>query len=67
MSSGKTDFNEYLMKLRTIVGYSKKVADKLGIEISLLSKFEHGKRQVQGFILKPLSGLIKLSYKDLQI
>lgn len=68
MSSGRIDFGEYLHELRTTNGYSqKKVADKLSIDISLLSKIEHGERHVQGHMLKPLSELFKLNYKDLQV
>lgn len=56
------------MQLRTSNGYSqKKVADKLGIDISLLSKIEHGERHVQGHMLKPLAELFKLNYKNLQM
>ena len=56
------------MELRTNAGYSqKKVADKLGIDISLLSKIEHGERHVQSHMLKPLSVLFKLNYKELQM
>jgi transcriptional regulator with XRE-family HTH domain len=68
MSSGRIDFGEYLHELRTTNGYSqKKVADKLGIDISLLSKIEHGDRQVQGHMLKPIADLFKLNYKEIQI
>jgi transcriptional regulator with XRE-family HTH domain len=68
MSSGSFDFGEYLHELRTTNGYSqKKVADKLGIDISLLSKIEHGERQVQGHMLKPISEMFKLNYKEIQI
>jgi transcriptional regulator with XRE-family HTH domain len=68
MSSGRIDFGEYLLELRTNAGYSqKKVADKLDIDISLLSKIEHGERQLQGHMLKPLAELFKISYKDLQM
>ncbi len=68
MSSGRIDFGEYLHELRTTNGYSqKKVADKLGIDISLLSKIEHGERQVQGHMLKPIADLFKLNYKEIQI
>ena len=68
MSSGRIDFGDYLLELRTSAGYSqKKVADKLGIDISMLSKIEHGERQVQGHMLRPMSELFKLNYKDLQI
>lgn len=68
MSSGKIDFGEYLLHLRTTNGYSQKiVADKLGIDISLLSKIEHGERQVQSHMLKPLADLFNLNYKEIQI
>lgn len=68
MSSGRIDFGEYLLELRTTAGYSqKKVADKLGIDISMLSKIEHGERHVQGHMLKPISELFGLDYKELQI
>lgn len=68
MSSARIDFGEYLLDLRTNAGYSqKKVADKLGIDISLLSKIEHGERHVQGHMLKPLSELFDLDYKQIQI
>ena len=68
MSSGKIDFGDYILHLRTTNGYSQRiVADKLGIDISLLSKIEHGERQVQGHMLKPLSDLFNLNFKELQI
>jgi transcriptional regulator with XRE-family HTH domain len=68
MSHGKIDFGVYLHELRTARNFSqKKVADKLGIDISLLSKIEHGERQIQGHMLKGLAELFNLSYKDLQI
>ena len=68
MDNIRLDFGEYLFSLRTKHGYSqKKVADKLGIDISLLSKIEHGERHIQGHMLKPLSELFKLDYKKIQI
>ena len=68
MSHGKIDFGVYLHELRTARRFSqKKVADKLGIDISLLSKIEHGERQVQGHMLKPLAELFNLNYKEIQI
>ena len=45
----------------------KYVADKLEIDLSMLSKIENGDRQIQGHMLKPLSKLFKIDYKDLQI
>ncbi len=67
-SYGKIDFGAYLHELRTASNFSqKKVADKLIIDISLLSKIEHGERQLQGRMLQPLAELFKLNYKEHQI
>jgi transcriptional regulator with XRE-family HTH domain len=43
------------------------VADKLGVDITLLSKIEHGKRQLQEHMLNGLSELFYLDYKEFQI
>ena len=68
MNSEKIDFGAYIHKLRSEHQYSlKKVADKLGVDISLLSKIEHGERQVQGHMLQPLAELFGLNFKELQI
>ncbi len=68
MISGRIDFGKYILELRTAKGFSqKKVAEKLGIDISMLSKIEHGERQVQGHMLKPLAKLFEVDYKNLQI
>jgi transcriptional regulator with XRE-family HTH domain len=68
MSSGRIDFGDYLLKLRKNKGYSqKKVAEKLGVDISLLSKIEHGERQFQSHMLKPFAELFKLDYDEIQI
>ena len=68
MSHGKIDFGEYLHQLRTEHKLSQKiVADKLGIDISMLSKIEHGERQVQSHMLKPVADLFELDYRVLQI
>ena len=62
------DFGSYIQKLRLNKGLPQKVvAEKLGIDISLLSKIEHGERQVQGHMLKPLAKLFDLNYKEIQI
>lgn len=45
----------------------KEVADYLNIDISLLSKIEHGDRQIQGYMLKGISDLFGLDYRSLQI
>jgi transcriptional regulator with XRE-family HTH domain len=62
------DFGRFIQKLRIKSGFPQKVvADKLGIDISLLSKIEHGERHVQGHMLKPIADLFKLNYKEIQI
>jgi len=68
MHNGKIDFGAYIHQLRTEHRYSlKMVADKLGVDISLLCKIEHGERQVQTHMLKPLAELFNLDYKEIQI
>jgi transcriptional regulator with XRE-family HTH domain len=68
MSYGRIDFGDLISQLRISKGYSQKiVADKLGIDISLLSKIEHGERQIQGHMLKGISELFDIDYKQLQI
>jgi transcriptional regulator with XRE-family HTH domain len=68
MSHGKIDFGEYLHQLRTDHKLSQKiVADKLGIDISMLSKIEHGERQVQSHMIKPVAELFDLDFRILQI
>lgn len=45
----------------------KSVADKLGVDVSMLSKIEHGERQIQQRMLPVLSNLFNLDFKELQI
>ena len=45
----------------------KKVAEKLGIDISMLSKIENGERQLQSHMLIGLSEIFDLDYKEMQI
>lgn len=64
----KVNFGEYLHQLRTERQLPlRAVADKLGIDISLLSKIEHGERFVQSHMLRPIAELFDLDYRDLQI
>lgn len=68
MSHGMFDFGIYLHQLRTEHKLSQKiVANKLGIDISMLSKIEHGGRQVQSHMLKPVAELFGVDYKSIQI
>lgn len=62
------EFGAYIHDLRKSKKYSLKiVADKLGIDISLLSKIENGERQLQSHMLQGLSELFDLDYKSIQI
>ncbi len=62
------EFGTYINGLRKKKNYSLKiVADKLGIDISMLSKIENGERQLQSHMLNGLSELFDLDYKEMQI
>jgi transcriptional regulator with XRE-family HTH domain len=62
------EFGTYIHGLRKEKKYSLKiVADKLGVDISLLSKIENGERQLQSHMLSGLSELFDLDYKEMQI
>ena len=68
MSNGTLDFGLYLHQIRKEHKFSQKiVADKLGIDISMLSKIENGERQVQSHMIKPVADLFGLDYRVLQI
>ena len=45
----------------------RKVADHIGIDVSMLSKIEHGERQLQNHMLKGISEIFELDYRKLQI
>ena len=62
------EFGSFIHGLRKEKKYSLKiVADKLGIDISLLSKIENGERQLQSHMLNGLSELFDIDYKEIQI
>jgi transcriptional regulator with XRE-family HTH domain len=62
------EFGMYIHSLRKEKKYSLKiVADKLGIDISMLSKIENGERKIQSHMLNGLSELFDLDYKEMQI
>jgi transcriptional regulator with XRE-family HTH domain len=62
------EFGTFIHGLRKEKKYSLKiVADKLGIDISLLSKIENGERQLQSHMLNGLVELFDLNYKEMQI
>lgn len=64
----KVNFGKYLHELRIEKQLPlRTVADKLGIDISLLSKIEHGERFVQAHMLSGVAELFSLNYRELQI
>ncbi len=64
----ETSIGNYLHKLRKERKLSlRDVAGQIGIDVSMLSKIEHGERQLQSHMLKPISNLFKIDFKDFQI
>lgn len=62
------EFGRYIQQLRKENHYTLKVvADKLEIDVSMLSKIEHGERQVNTTILKRLAKMFELDFRELQI
>ncbi len=64
----ETSIGSYLQNLRKERKMSlRDVANHIGIDVSMLSKIEHGERQLQSHMLKPISNLFKIDFKDFQI
>lgn len=62
------ELGRYLHGLRKQKKYSlKTVSDKLGIDISLLSKIEKGERQLQSYMVEGISELFDIDSRELQI
>lgn len=58
----------YLQKLRKERNLSlREVADHIGIDISMLSKIEHGERQLQSHMIASIADLFEIDYKSIQI
>ena len=58
----------YLQNLRKERNLSlREVADHIGIDISMLSKIEHGERQIQVHMIKGISDLFDIEFKESQI
>lgn len=58
----------YLQNLRKERNLSlREVANHIGIDISMLSKIEHGERQLQSHMLLPISNLFNIDFKEFQI
>jgi transcriptional regulator with XRE-family HTH domain len=64
----ETGIGSYLQNLRKERKMSlRDVANHIGIDVSMLSKIEHGERQLQSHMLKPISNLFNIDFKDFQI
>lgn len=64
----ETSIGNYLQNLRKERKMSlRDVADHIGIDVSMLSKIEHGERQLQGHMLKGIAELFNIEYKQLLI
>lgn len=62
------EFGNFIQRLRKEKQLTLKVvADKLEIDVSMLSKIEHGERQVNSIVLSKLAKIFDLNYRELQI
>ena len=62
------EIGSYLQQLRKERKMSlREVAEHVGIDVSMLSKIEHGERQLQAHMIKPIAELFNLKFRDLQI
>ena len=62
------EFGKFIQKKRKEKNFTlKHVADKLEMDLSMLSKIENGERQMQGHMLKPLADLFNLPFKEIQM
>ena len=64
----KETFGEYIRRLREERDLPlRKVAARLDVDTSTLSKVERGERPMSINYLKPLSQILKINYKELQV
>lgn len=67
MKSG-SEIGSYLQHLRKERKMSlREVAEHVGIDISMLSKIEHGERQLQSHMIAPIADFFEIDYKSIQI
>lgn len=58
----------YLQNLRKERKLSlRKVADHIGIDVSMLSKIENGERQIQAYQLRRIAEFFNVEFRQLQI
>lgn len=67
MDKERIDFGEHLLQLRKSAGFFQKKTDNLYIDIRLPNKIEHGERQLQAHMIKPIAELFSLKFRELQI
>jgi transcriptional regulator with XRE-family HTH domain len=64
----ESSIGNYLQSLRKERKMSlREVADHIGIDISMLSKIEHGERQIQAYQLSRMAEFFKVEFRQLQI
>ena len=62
------EIGSYLQNLRKERKMSlREVAEHVGIDISMLSKIEHGERQIQAYQLSSIAEFFKIDFRQLQI
>ena len=62
------NFGSLVNRLRTERNLSQKVvADKIGIDVSMLSKIEHGERQVQPHMVISIADIFDMDAKKLEV
>jgi transcriptional regulator with XRE-family HTH domain len=62
------EIGSYLQQLRKERKMSlREVAEYVGIDVSMLSKIEHGERQLQSHMIAPIADLFEIDYKSIQI
>lgn len=66
--NNSVDLGNYIKQLRLERNLSlKEVSEHIGIDVSLLSKIEHGERQLQTHMIAPIADLFEIDYKSIQI
>ena len=64
----ENSIGNYLQNLRKERNLSlREVADHIGIDISMLSKIEHGERQIQAYQLSSIAEYFNIDFRQLQI
>lgn len=63
-----TEIGSYLQNLRKERKMSlREVAEHVGIDVSMLSKIEHGERQIQAYQLSSIAEFFNVDFRQLQI